>query len=67
MKKEDNMTKCLFCGKPVNSLKIREGGRISFCDACMKRLEEKGYLNIQNRVVNLNKPLMEVILGYASA
>ncbi len=59
-------TRCLFCGKPMdNPAKLREGGRASFCDSCLRKLERKGLLRkLADGTVELRKPLMEVIANY---
>ncbi|MCS7131303.1 MAG: hypothetical protein NZ934_01020, partial [Hadesarchaea archaeon] len=58
--------KCLFCGKPMdNPARLREGGRASFCDSCLRKLERKGLLRrLADGTVELKKPLMEVIANY---
>ena len=59
-------TRCLFCGKPMdNPAKLREGGRASFCDSCLRKLERKGLVRkLADGTVELRRPLMEVIANY---
>ena len=54
---------CLFCmGEIAKPVKVRGGGRVSFCDSCTEKLEEKGLLKKhQDGTIELIKPLMDVI------
>ncbi|MCS7131286.1 MAG: hypothetical protein NZ934_00935 [Hadesarchaea archaeon] len=62
----DEQYKCLFCGRRINKqMKLREGGRASFCYSCLRRLERKRMLRrLADGTVELKKPLMEVIANY---
>ncbi len=62
----DEQYNCLFCGGRVNKrARLREGGRASFCDSCLRKLGRKGLLKrLSDGTVELIKPLMEVIANY---
>lgn len=60
------MGKCLFCGRTVsNQVRLRDGGRASFCDSCLGKLERRGLLKRHaDGAVELRRSLMEVIASY---
>ncbi|KUO41411.1 MAG: hypothetical protein AVW06_04470 [Hadesarchaea archaeon DG-33-1] len=66
--KEANWSKnaqlvCLFCtGEIAKPTKVMGGGRVSFCDSCTEKLENKGLLKRhQSGTIELIKPLLDVI------
>jgi DNA-directed RNA polymerase subunit RPC12/RpoP len=62
----DKQYKCLFCERRVDRrMRLLEGGRASFCDSCLRKLERKGLLRrLPDDTVELKRPLMEVIANY---
>lgn len=63
MLKIKKILECLFCESELDKpMRIMRGGRVSFCDSCAEKLEEKGLLRKNHDgTVKLMKPLLDVI------
>ena len=54
---------CLFCMVEIaKPMRVRGGGRVSFCGSCAEQLERKGLLKRhQDGTIELMRPLLDVI------
>ena len=60
--------RCELCGREIDGpVALAGGGRASFCDSCMEKLEAGGYLErVEEGTIKLNKSLFDLLADYPS-